>query len=383
MSDLIAQLEALSKSPPSDPAARSNLYRAARKLLAATEDPFNTICRVNGAPMILTFAQVACNLGLFKKLAEAPIPLSTAFLASFSGADTILLSRILRFLASMDMIAEVGEDEFTSNNVTHILARPGFQAGIAHTFMVVMPCLQVTPKFLADTGYRNPTDVLFSPFQVAHKTDKPAYAWAMDQPELMADFNLWMTEQHRSQKTWLDVFDFAAHIGDSMPETLLMVDVGGGLGQQCALFKKTHPEIPGRVVLQDQPFVLPHAISINGVETQAYDFWTEQPLQGARVYYMRNILEDYPDTKALSIIRNILPALSPNSVLIIDEMIIPNSGANARSTVQDMIMMTSLASAERTEKQWNALLDQAGLKVIQKTAYRPETGESIIVAVPN
>ena len=101
--------------------------------------------------MILTFAQVACDLGLFRKLVDAPMPLSSISLASASEADPILLSRhydsmgdtpvlteynsgrILRFLASMDMIVETGEDEFTSNNVTRTLARPGFQAGIAHT----------------------------------------------------------------------------------------------------------------------------------------------------------------------------------------------------------------------------------------------------------
>ncbi|KAI0006845.1 S-adenosyl-L-methionine-dependent methyltransferase [Xylariaceae sp. FL0662B] len=381
MSDLITQLEAVSKSLPSDPTARRNLHDAARKLVVATEDPFDTICRVNGAPIVLTIAQVACDLGLFKKLVDADSPLSAASLAASSGADPLLLSRILRFLASMDMITEVDEEAFTPNNATHTLSRPGFQSGIAHTFEAVLPCLQETPKFLADTGYKNPTDVLHSPFQLAHKTNKTAYAWAMDHPKLMADFNSWMVEQHLDQRTWLDVFDFAAHVDGSTPDTLLMVDIGGGLGQQCALLKQKHPGIPGRVVLQDQPFVLPHAAPMNGVETQAYDFWTEQPLHGAYVYYMRNILEDYPDTKALSIIKNIMPAMSANSILVIDEMVIPNVGASPRSTVQDITMMTTLASAERTERQWDTLLDQAGGRVLQKATYNAETGESIIAAV--
>ncbi|KAI1495744.1 S-adenosyl-L-methionine-dependent methyltransferase [Biscogniauxia marginata] len=332
--------------------------------------------------MILTFCQVACDLGLFKKLTEAPGPLSSVSLAAASGADSVLLGRIFRFLVSNDIIAEVGEDAFIANGITRTLARPGFRAGIAHSFSAVMPCLQETPKFLANTRYVNPTDVLHSPFQLAHKTDKPSYVWAMEQPELMADFNLWMAEQHQGQNTWLDVFDFVSHVDGSSADTLIFVDVGGGIGQQCALLKRTHPQVLGRVILQDQPFVLPQAIPTEGVETQPFDFWTEQPVKGARVYYMRNILEDYPDEKAITIIRNIIPAMSSDSVLVIDEMIIPNSGANLRSTVQDMIMMTSLASAERTERQWDALLDKAGLALLQKTAYNPETGESIIVAVP-
>ncbi|KAI1370106.1 S-adenosyl-L-methionine-dependent methyltransferase [Hypoxylon crocopeplum] len=382
MSNVIAQLEALAKAPPSDPTERLDIYNAAKKLVVASEDPFNTICRVNGSPMILTFAQVASDLGLFQKLTEASLPLSCASLADSSGADPLLLSRILRFLASNDMITETGEDTFMANGVTRTLARPGFRAGIAHTFLAIMPCLQATPQFLADTSYVNPTDVLHSPFQIAHKTDKPSYAWAMGQPKLMEGFNLWMTEQHQGQRTWLDVFDFAGHVGGSSVDTLVFVDVGGGIGQQCALIRNTFPQLPGRVVLQDQPFVLPHAIPTDGVEKQPFDFWTEQPLKGARIYYMRNILEDYPDDKAIAIVTNILPAMSSDSVLIIDEMVIPNRGASSRSTLQDMTMMTSLASTERTERQWDALLDRAGMRILQKTAYNIATGESIIVTVP-
>ncbi|KAI6087974.1 S-adenosyl-L-methionine-dependent methyltransferase [Hypoxylon rubiginosum] len=381
MSNAIVQLEALANTPPTDPVERLALYNAAKKLVTATEDPFNTICRVNGSPMILTFSQVACDLGLFEKLAESTAPLSSISLGSSSGADPILLSRVLRFLASNDIITETGEDLYMANGVTGTLACRGFQAGIAHTFYATMPCLQATPKFLADTGYQNPADVLHSPFQVAHNTDKLAYVWAMEQPKLMADFNLWMTEQHQGQKTWLDVFDLAGHLEGSSSDTLIFVDIGGGLGQQCALLKEKHPQLPGRVVLQDQPFVLPHAIPTDGVEKLSFDFWTEQPLKGSRIYYMRNILEDYPDDKALAILENTLPAMSPGSLLIIDEMIIPNSGATLRSTVQDMVMMTSLASAERTERQWEALLDRAGLRVLQKTAYNEATGESIIVTM--
>lgn len=143
-----------------------------------------------------------------------------------------------------------------------------------------MPCLLQVPEFLSTTGYTNPTNVLRSAFQIAHKTDKPAYEWVMEQPQLMADFNLWMTDQRFGSQTWLDVFNVSHHFGYSSADTLLFVDIGGGLGQQCALLKKTHPNIPGRVVLQDQPFVLPNAVFVEGMEKYPHDFWTEQPLKG-------------------------------------------------------------------------------------------------------
>lgn len=97
---------------------------------------------------------------------------------------------------------------------------------------------------------------------------------------------------------------------------------------------------------------------------------------------MRNILHDYADDKAITIIHNTIPALSSDSLLVIDEIIIPNRGVHPRATELDMTMMTSLASIERTERQWDALLERAGLKVLQKSTYNSSTGESIIVTVP-
>ena len=97
---------------------------------------------------------------------------------------------------------------------------------------------------------------------------------------------------------------------------------------------------------------------------------------------MRNILHDYPDEKAIAIVKNILPAMSPDSVLIIDDGIIPNVGATSIATHIDMIMLSALAATERTERQWDALLEKAGMKILQKTTFEPSRGQSIIVAVP-
>lgn len=146
--------------------------------------------------------------------------------------------------------------------------------------MAIMPCLLAAPQFLADTKYANPDNLVNSPFQSAHNTKEPAFVWAMRQPRIMEDFNLWMSELHDGRKTWLDVFNFAEHVSSTSADTLLFVDIGGGIGQQCAILKSAHPKLPGRVVLQDQPFVITQATSVQGIEKQSYDIWTEQPLKG-------------------------------------------------------------------------------------------------------
>ena len=74
--------------------------------------------------------------------------------------------------------------------------------------------------------------------------------------------------------------------------------------------------------------------------------------------------------------------MTRDSVLLIDEMIIPNRGVHPLATELDMTMMACLAAMERTSKHWDALLDEAGLKILQKRTYNNVTGESVIVTVP-
>lgn len=124
-----------------------------------------------------------------------------------------------------------------------------------------------------------------TPFQIANNTDRPAFEWAHDnRPDLIADFGLWMTAL-RGQATWLDVLDFEGLItGGGAPaidaETPVFVDVGGGIGSQCAILKAKLPGLPGRVILQDLPVVITHALDTEGVENTAHNFWTEQPIKG-------------------------------------------------------------------------------------------------------
>lgn len=77
-----------------------------------------------------------------------------------------------------------------------------------------------------------------------------------------------------------------------------------------------------------------------------------------------------------------LTAMDHDSLILIDEMILPNQGTHWHATLSDINMMASLAGMERTERQWIALLDSAGLKVQQICPYTVKLRESIIVAVP-
>lgn len=137
------------------------------------------------------------------------------------------------------------------------------------------------PQFLADTKYANPSDVMHSAFQLGFNTDLPAFVWALSQPKLMEDFQMWMGAVYGGRPTtWLDAFDVTKHLEGSKDDDVIFVDVAGGVGHQCALLKGKHPEIKGRVILEDLPMVVPQAIPVPGVEAQGIDMWQGQPVKG-------------------------------------------------------------------------------------------------------
>ena len=144
-----------------------------------------------------------------------------------------------------------------------------------------MPCYQNLPSFLADTKYRNPSDGTNSPFQRGHNTDQHPFVWILGHPSNFNYFVQWMTAQREGMKTWLDVFPFEEKLCRGVDlNTLLFVDIGGGVGHQCEALKIKYPKVPGRIILQDLPQVVAQAKPMEGVETMPHNFWTPQPIKG-------------------------------------------------------------------------------------------------------
>jgi len=74
--------------------------------------------------------RTGCDLGIFTTLAASETPVSVEQLAAPHGAEHILLSRILKYLASIRMIKETSRDHFAANNATKALANPSIQGAM-------------------------------------------------------------------------------------------------------------------------------------------------------------------------------------------------------------------------------------------------------------
>ena len=67
---------------------------------------------------------------------------------------------------------------------------------------------------------------------------------------------------------------------DPTLQDVLFGDIGAGNGHMAAGLRSAMPELPGRVLAQDQPGMIASASPPPaGVELQVYDFFTEQPIK--------------------------------------------------------------------------------------------------------
>jgi hypothetical protein len=124
------------------------------------------------------------------------------------------------------------------------------------------------------------------------------------------------------------------HILDNYPWEALgeatVVDIGGSHGSISIALAQRFPSI--RCIVQDRPEVIakgkmavPQNVS-SRVSFMAHDFFTEQPITGAEVYYFRWILHDWSDKYAIRILRALIPALKPEARIVVSEYILPDPG---------------------------------------------------------
>ncbi|KAL5337752.1 S-adenosyl-L-methionine-dependent methyltransferase [Aspergillus crustosus] len=363
MDSIANQVKALSNG--ADDATRKHILDSLRDLSYSLEVPTDTLNRICYATIQPALARVAVDLKLFDILSSSKDPLTVGYLATKTGAAPGLLGRILRYLASVGMIAETDKDTFTANNITESLSIPAIQAGVYHNFDNIAPAIVALPDFLKGTGYKDVTEPTHTPMQKAFNTTDPAFIWVQTRPESHAYFN------HRKVQN-LD------------PEQTFFVDVGGGIGHYTVGLKQHMPQIRNRMIVQDIAVVLPTMIPCEGVEGMEHTFFEPQPTKhlGAKFYFLSNIMHDYPDEKCVLILKNLVSALGPDSTILINDMVLPNSRVHWHVTQVDLTMMTMLASLERTVEQWHSLLRKAGLNIVRIYEAANAVTESVIECVP-
>lgn len=98
-----------------------------------------------------------------------------------------------------------------------------------------------------------------------------------------------------------------------------------------------------------------------------HNFFDQQPIHDASVYFIRQCIHNWNDSDCVRILRAFVPALEkckPRTPLLINDTILP--GLNARTKIEehdlrqlDIGMLVVLGAKQRTERQFERILKQA------------------------
>ncbi|KAL5041423.1 hypothetical protein BDW71DRAFT_217873 [Aspergillus fruticulosus] len=406
---LANEIAALTQKVQSDPESvnaesRKKAVKAARELLQAlTPPPEAVIQDVVLNPVLLMALRVGVDLGVFQAICEGqPEGVTTQSIAEKSGANFIVVDQILRLLASAGYILAAGVHSYKPSQLTMTMAASPFTAMTRACFDLGNYCTTYAPEYFRQNKHAFPPSATDTPFQLAKNTSLDYFAWLAENPALAADFQAWMAVKQQASPNWVDWFDVKGVIldesrahslgqaqgqasGDGKSDVngeVLIVDIGGGEGHYLHAFNRRFPDAPGRRILQDLPHVLDTITNVpEKTELMAYDFFTAQPVKGAKIYYLHWILHDWSDSQASKILSNIAAAMEPGySTLIINETIIPDEGCDFSTACISVMMMLQVGARERTERQWRELLATVGLTDVR--CYQSPAGgagEGVIV----
>jgi hypothetical protein len=97
-------------------------------------------------------------------------------------------------------------------------------------------------------------------------------------------------------------------------------------------------------------------------------------------YIMKMILHDWNDEECVKILSNIQKASPPGGRVLIIEHVVPGPETPHFSKLFDIHMMCALTGRERTEKEYAALLEKAGLQYVQ-THYPPSKSIGVVEGI--
>ncbi|KAK8131372.1 O-methyltransferase [Apiospora sp. TS-2023a] len=289
--------------------------------------------------------------------------------------EPALVGRMLRHLAAMGTVREMGPDAFAPTPFTRALTREDFRDSVMYIQDDYQPCLSQWPDFFRANGYAAPASSLDTPFTHTNGCEGRLNMFEFfgtHAPRMGKRFAGMMGVWSRDRPKWFEegyypvrerLVEGASRGGDEV----FLVDVGGGSGHDLQqLLESFHGDVlPGKLILQDRPEIVEIAHSGAGIEKMSHDFLTEQPIKGARAYYLHSIIQDWDDETNIQILQSLVPTMKKGySKILINDYVIPNEGAHWLQTSLDCELMSTLGARHRTEAEMCQMIKGAGLAVV-------------------
>jgi hypothetical protein len=290
----------------------------------------------------------AAELGIADLLEPGPMSIEQLSRVTRTQSDT--LYRLLRALASVGIFSE-GEDRCFQLTPMASLLKSGSLRSTARTFN----------SEWNDRAWMHLLEGLRSgctPFEQVF--GKSFSQWLQANPheaQLLAQANAIRAEQYG--RAVCEGYDFSRFS--------TLTDLGGGSGGLLQQILLANPNLHG--TLADLASVLPEARETlkdgpvwDRCSVIACDLFQSVPA-GSDAYILANVLHDWPDERALSILENCRRAMGSESTLLIIEMIVPPGNEPSPAKLLDLEMLVVTGGRERTEGELRSLLSSVELTV--------------------
>jgi hypothetical protein len=317
-----------------------------------TPDPVQHVMQIGSGYVLSSVLWTVAELNVADLLRDGPRPVSE--LAAETGTNEDALYRSLRLLAMVGVFAETRPRHFGLTPPAEVLrtdARNSMRDMVK--WMADPMHFQMLSDWLYSVRTGKPT--------VEHVTGKPAFEYIGGEPVEFDRFHRAMTTMSTmAVYPLLEVYDFSPYSK--------IVDVAGGHGFVLCEILRKYPKLQG--VLFDLEDVIPggrERIDNCGLSdrcsTSFGDFFKSVP-QGGDLYLMKNIIHDWDDPEAITILRNCRQALDgkKHGRVLLLELVVPEGNAPHMSKILDIEMLVFPGGRERTEKEYANLFSKAGLQ---------------------
>ena len=314
------------------------------------QHPTETMMRLITGYWLSQAVGVAAHLGIADALVAGSR--TSDELGAVLGAHGKSVYRLMRLLTSIGVFSQESEDHFSLNELgkTLLSGEPGSVRNFAIT--------ETAP------GHWLPWGRLFDSVQIGkpmtHETlGMELFDWYSQNAEEAGFFNAAMGDLSALAAAELvRVYDFST--------AQKVIDVGGSHGILLRAVLGSNSAAQG--ILYDLPHVIATAdehidAGLSGrCELVSGDFFTSVP-EGGDVHLLKQIIHDWDDDRAASILANCHAALSPAGKLLLVEMVVPSDNRPDMAQAMDLNMLAILGGRERTQKEYRTLLEASGFRL--------------------
>ena len=285
---------------------------------------------------------VVAGLGVADAL--GPDPMSAAALAERCNSDADALGRVLTLLCAHGIFRREGTS-FAHNDASELLRadHPASMRGFARLngLPIVWNSLQAL-----EATVRSGT----SGAELAHS--QGLFAYLARHPDEAATFGEAMAGKARADIVdVLSTYDFGG--------VATIADIGGGRGDLLHAVLDAAPQASGVLFELPQVIASIEDLSSSRLRLQAGDFFHD-PLPEADLYLLMEIVHDWPDDEATSILSAVRRAAPAGAVVLVLEHLAPDEGVDRISATLDVQMLAVTGGRERSATDLSGLLRDAG-----------------------